>query len=82
MERNLTMKAAAPYRKTLSTTTKSGEIFPRKRVFFRVSSEHRKTPEEASGNSVMSLNLFGVANQMWSVSALQHSRPYLNKLSQ
>ena len=32
-ETNFTSKAAAPYRKTLSTTLKSGEICPRKSVF-------------------------------------------------
>ena len=49
---------------------KVGEICPRKRSF-SVSSEPScsKTPETASDNSVISLNLFGVANQMWSVCA-------------
>ena len=36
---------------------------------FSVSSEPSKTPEAGSDNSVIPLNLLGVANQMWSVCA-------------
>ena len=68
METNFTAKAATPYQKTLSTTPKSGEIFSRKESF-SASLEPSKTPEAASDNSVIPMNLFGVANQMWSVCA-------------
>ena len=59
METNFTKKAAAPYRKTLSTTPKSGKSLPEKESF-SVSSEPSKTPEAASDNSVIPLNLLAL----------------------
>ena len=47
---------------------KVGKSFPEKEPF-SMSSEPSKTLEAASDNSVIPLNPFGVANQMWSVCA-------------
>ena len=68
METNFTTKAAAPTERPYQRHRKVGKSLPEKESFC-VSSEPSKTPEAGSDNSVIPLNLFGVANQMWSVCA-------------
>ena len=61
-------KQPPPTERPYQRHRKVGKSFPEKEPF-SVSSGASKTQEAASDNSVFPLNLFGVANQMWSVCA-------------
>ena len=58
-------KRPSPTERPYQRHRKVGNLSQKKSL--SVSSEPSKTPEAASDNSVIPLNLFGVANQMWSV---------------
>ena len=61
-------KRPPPTERPYQRHRKVGKSLPEKESF-SVSSEPSKTPEAGSDNSIIPLNLFGIANQIWSVCA-------------